>query len=189
MAKRLLDRILVVDIEATCWDGTVPPGETNDIIEIGVTELDVATTERSGRRGILVRPERSTVGAFCTELTTLTQADVEGGATFAEACATLRTEYRSHERVWASWGDYDRQQFERQCRDLGVPYPFGTRHVNVKTLFSLVHALPRELGMAGALAHLGRPLEGTHHRGVDDAWNIAGMLADLLGAGRSTDRK
>ncbi|WP_436775714.1 exonuclease domain-containing protein [Yinghuangia sp. YIM S09857] len=186
MAKRLLDRILVVDVEATCWDDGVPPGETSDIIEIGVTELDVATGERNRRRGILVRPERSSVSAFCTELTTLTQADVDGGTTFAQACAMLRSEYRSHERVWASWGEYDRQQFERQCRDLGTAYPFGTRHLNVKTLFSLVHALPRELGMAGALAQAGRPLEGTHHRGVDDAWNIAGMLADLLAAGRST---
>jgi inhibitor of KinA sporulation pathway (predicted exonuclease) len=26
----------------------------------------------------------------------------------------------------------------------------------------------------------GLPLEGTHHRGDDDAWNIAALLADLL---------
>lgn len=189
MAKRLLDRILVVDVEATCWDGDVPPGETNDIIEIGVTLLDVATATRTDKQGILVRPERSTVSAFCTELTTLTQKDVDGGISFADACALLRSEYRSHERVWASWGEYDRQQFERQCAALGVAYPFGTRHLNAKTLFSLAHALPRELGMAAALAHSGRPLEGTHHRGVDDAWNIAGMLGDLLGAGRGGDAR
>jgi hypothetical protein len=24
------------------------------------------------------------------------------------------------------------------------------------------------------------PLEGTHHRGADDAWNIAGVLCRLL---------
>ena len=26
----------------------------------------------------------------------------------------------------------------------------------------------------------GVPVEGTHHRGVDDAWNAAGLLASLL---------
>ncbi|NUU21038.1 MAG: exonuclease domain-containing protein [Streptomycetaceae bacterium] len=184
MAKRLLDKVLVVDVEATCWDGPAPPDETNDIIEIGVAVLDVASGERVDRAGILVRPERSRVSAFCTELTTLTQEDVDAGMPFADACALLRSEYRAHERVWASWGEYDRLQFERQCGDLGVPYPFGGRHLNAKTLYALAHALPREPGMAGALAHAGKPLEGTHHRGVDDAWNIAGLLGDLLGAAR-----
>lgn len=186
MAKRLLDRILVVDVEATCWDGAVPEGQTSDIIEIGLTVLDVPTATRLDRVGILVRPQRSAVSAFCTELTTLTQRDVDGGVAFAEACEVLRTEYRAHERVWASWGEYDRQMFERQCADLDVRYPFGSRHLNVKTLFALAHGLPRELGMAAGLAHAGRRLEGTHHRGVDDAWNIAGLLADLFGSVRGS---
>lgn len=180
MAKRLLDRILVVDIEATCWDGPAPDGQTNDIIEIGLTEVDVATRERVGRHGVLVRPQRSRVSAFCTELTTLTQQDVDAGLPFAEACALLREQHLSRQRVWASWGEYDRQQFERQCADLGVGYPFGPRHLNLKTLYSLVHGLPRELGMAAALEHAGLALDGTHHRGVDDAWNIAALAGGLL---------
>lgn len=34
--------------------------------------------------------------------------------------------------------------------------------------------------MAGALALLNIPLEGTHHRGVDDAKNIAKILNKVL---------
>ncbi len=175
-----LDRVVVIDVEATCWDGPVPAGMVSEIIEIGLCELDVATGERSARRGIMVRPERSTVSPFCTELTTITPEQAAAGVPFAEACATLRAEHRSRQRVWASWGEYDRNQFTRQCAASGVSYPFGTRHLNVKTLFSLVHGLDRELGMAGALRHAGHDLVGTHHRGVDDAWNIAGLLAALL---------
>ena len=37
-----------------------------------------------------------------------------------------------------------------------------------------------EVGMAQALEMLGFPLLGTHHRGDDDAWNIAAILAELL---------
>ncbi|WP_335338728.1 hypothetical protein [Flavobacterium covae] len=33
MAK-LLDKILVVDIEATCWEGKLPEGMISDIIEM-----------------------------------------------------------------------------------------------------------------------------------------------------------
>ena len=62
--------------------------------------LDLATLEREARHGIMVRPERSSVSPFCTELTTLTQDDVESGVGLAEACAHLRKKYRSRSRSW-----------------------------------------------------------------------------------------
>jgi inhibitor of KinA sporulation pathway (predicted exonuclease) len=179
------DTVLVVDIEATCWEGAIPPGEEPEIIEIGLCVLDVASGERREKTSLLVRPERSAVSPFCTQLTTLTQADVDAGLSFRDACALLKSRYTANDRIWASYGEYDRQQVERQCQSRGVPYPFGARHLNVKTLFALVHALPAEVGMAAALARQGLPLEGTHHRGADDAWNIAHLLAVLLGAGRA----
>ncbi len=36
------------------------------------------------------------------------------------------------------------------------------------------------MGLDGAYNRLGMPLEGTHHRGGDDAWNIAAVLCLLL---------
>ena len=182
---RKLDQILVVDVESTCWDGTPPDGEETEIIEIGICALDVESGRRVGRESILVRPVRSTVSAFCTGLTTLTQEQVDSGIPFQDACARLRYEYQSRERLWASWGDYDRRQFERQCQAFDIAYPFGQGHLNVKTLFAVVHALPHELGMDAALQRLGFPLEGTHHRADDDAWNIAAILSSLLLRSRS----
>jgi inhibitor of KinA sporulation pathway (predicted exonuclease) len=183
MAKRL-DLILVVDIESTCWEGDPPRGEENEIIEIGVCTLEVASGRRRDKRSILVRPERSRVSPFCTALTTLTQAQVDAGVSFKEACATLKGELKAQDRLWASYGDYDRRMFERQCLGTGVAFPFGPGHLNVKSLFAVVHALPREIGMAEALERTGAALEGTHHRGGDDAWNIASILARLLLAAR-----
>ena len=180
MAKRLLDQLLIVDIEATCWEGLPPTGQESEIIEIGICTLDIASGDRLQKQSILVRPERSTVSPFCTQLTTLTQEQVEQGISFAEACTLLKELYLSQQRVWASYGEYDRQQFERQCRSRALSYPFGPRHINIKVLFALLHALPREVGLAEAL-HIARlPLEGTHHRGDDDAWNIAALFGTLL---------
>jgi inhibitor of KinA sporulation pathway (predicted exonuclease) len=179
MARRL-DKIVVVDVEATCWDGAPPPGEEAEIIEIGVCLLDVGTGAREAKRSILVRPERSRVGDACTRLTTLTQEQVEGGIPFAQACAALAADYGTRERAWASYGDYDRRQFERQCASRAVRYPFGVTHLNIKHLCALALRLPREIGMDEALRRLGLPLEGTHHRAHDDAWNIAAILARLL---------
>jgi inhibitor of KinA sporulation pathway (predicted exonuclease) len=177
---RLLDEIVVIDVEATCWEGTPPAGEVREIIEVGICTVDVRTLARGERQSVLVRPERSRVSPFCTALTTLTPEQVAAGASFAEACALLVSRLSTRERAWASWGDFDRVLFDEQCRRAGVRSPFGTTHLNVKHLFSLAHGLPGELGMMEALRHAQMDHEGTHHRGGDDAWNIAGLLASLL---------
>jgi inhibitor of KinA sporulation pathway (predicted exonuclease) len=179
MAKKL-DQIIVVDVEATCWEGEPPPGDESEIIEIGVCSLDVATGQRLDKQSILVRPERSRVSEFCTKLTTLTQAEVENGIAFSEACDILKRQYKSKSRVWASYGDYDRRQFMQQCQSHNVDYPFGPTHINVKNLFAFAQRLREEVGMAKALALLNFSLEGVHHRAGDDAWNIARILAELL---------
>ncbi|MFD8824896.1 exonuclease domain-containing protein [Streptomyces sp. NPDC059605] len=189
------DLLNVIDIEATCWDGQPPPGAVSEIIEIGLTVVDLgaaagASPVRKGsrkpgipgriaRHRILVRPARSTVGDFCTELTGLTQAEVDTGVSFAEACRLLAAEHHAGSRPWASWGDYDRNQFTRQCRATGTRYPFGHRHTNAKIPFTAAHGLRKRPGMARALEIAGLPLEGRHHSGADDAWNIAALILDL----------
>ena len=183
--------LIVVDVEATCWEGQPPPGETGEIVEIGLTVVDLAARRRVSRHRMLVRPARSQVSGFCTELTGLTQAEVAGGVSFAEACQILVEEYDARGRPWASWGDYDRRQFERQCRAAAVPYPFGrpaeAGHTNAKAVFTKAYGLRKRPGMDGALRIAGLPLEGRHHSGGDDAWNIAALVLDLAERGAWVD--
>jgi len=183
MPKKL-DRILVVDVESTCWNGPPPDGEESEIIEIGLCLVNVSTLEREGKHSLLVRPERSTISQFCTDLTTLTPEMFEDAGCLQDATQKLRRDFASKDRLWASWGDYDRRQFERVCTASGVGYPFGISHLNVKSLFAVCHGLESELGLDHAYNHLGKTMEGTHHRGDDDAWNIAGLLCDLLASSR-----
>ncbi|MFF7331650.1 exonuclease domain-containing protein [Streptomyces sp. NPDC090306] len=166
----------VVDVEATCWAGPQPAGEVSEIIEIGLTVVDLTAGERVARHRILVRPARSRVSEFCTELTGLTQHEVDRGVTFAQACRLLAAEHRAGARPWASWGDYDRHQFTRQCRAAPAPYPFGRHHTNAKAVFTQAYGLRKRPGMAQALEMAGLRLEGRHHRGEDDAWNIAALV-------------
>jgi len=174
----------VIDVEATCWNGQPPPGSVSEIIEIGLTVVDVTARRRVSRHRVLVRPTRSTVSGFCTELTGLTQAEVNRGVTFAEACRILVEEHGAGERPWTSWGEYDRRQFVRQSRADAVAcpfgYPTGRTHTNAKAVFAAAHGLRRKPGMSQALQIAGLPLEGRHHRGEDDAWNIAALVLDLL---------
>ena len=180
MAKQL-DQIIVVDLEATCWDGPTPEGQAQDIIEIGLTLVDVQTFECSGKRSILVQPTRSTLSPFCTKLTGITPRMLQkDGIALDEACRILRKEYGSNKRLWASWGDFDRRQFVRECRERSIKYPFGPSHINVKSLHAILLGHTRAFGARAAVEGLGYTFEGNHHRGDDDAWNIAKVMAHIL---------
>lgn len=180
--KKKLDNIIVCDIEATCWEPK-PLSRSkefeSEIIEVGVCEFSLSRGVIS-KESIIIRPQYSKVSEFCTKLTTLTQKDVDTGVNFRKACETLENKYDSRNRIWASYGDYDRKQFERECRSKSIDYPFGPRHLNVKNLFALMFRLDQEVGMPEALNLLGLKLEGTHHRGMDDAANIAKILEVVL---------
>ena len=171
------NKIIIIDLEATCWNGKIPAGQVNEIIEIGISVLDTTTGAITQNKAILIQPERSKVSPFCTELTTITQELLDAeGISFQEACTKLREEYNPKEYTWASYGQYDLNMLKKQCKIRNVEYPMGTEHINVKTTFSEVKKLKKKVGMNGALKILNIPLEGTHHRGVDDAKNIAKIL-------------
>ena len=155
-----------------------PAGQVSEIIEIGICVVDLGARERVSRDRIMVRPARSAVSPFCTELTGITAAEAGAGVSFAEACELLRRRHYSDSRPWASWGDYDRKQFERQCVG-SLRYPFGSVHYNAKAVFAEAQGARRQ-GMAGALRTAGLPLEGRHHNGADDAWNIGALVLYLV---------
>lgn len=171
----LTDKILVVDLEATCWNGKIPAGESSEIIEIGISLLDINTGEISENKAILVKPIKSKVSDFCTQLTTITQDLLDReGIPLDEACKFLAKNYQQY--TWASYGAYDIKMMLQQCAMRKLKYPLSANHINVKELFCERKGLMKKVGMAGALGILGIPLEGTHHRGVDDAKNIAKIL-------------
>jgi inhibitor of KinA sporulation pathway (predicted exonuclease) len=182
MSKAIDPKVLVIDVEATCWEEPERPkfGEISEIIEIGITVVDFQKLTIGGTDSIIIRPQHSRVSKFCTKLTTLTQEIVDQGCSFEAAMAILRKNYNSEHRTMISWGDYDRKMFERNCLTYHEKYPFGPRHLNLKNAFTLLHGLDREPGMDAALDLLGMPLEGIHHRGSDDSRNIAKIFINTM---------
>ncbi|MCU0498751.1 MAG: exonuclease domain-containing protein [Anaerolineae bacterium] len=176
------DQIVVVDIEATCWENNIRPlGQVSEIIEIGVCLLHTETFDISQKRSIFVQPVISEISPFCTQLTTITpELITEQALPLVAACQILEEAYGSRERLWGSWGMYDRTMFETQCARMDVRYPFSKHHVNIKSLFAKYVNDHERVGMAQALQKIGLELIGTHHRGDDDAYNIARILAHTL---------
>lgn len=183
---------LVIDLEATCDDreegdgrGAVPPGEM-EIIEIGAVLADAATLEPVGDFQTFIQPVRHPLlTPFCTRLTSITQGDVSNAPSFRAAITDLARFIDGRDALFCSWGDYDRKQFEQDARYHHVELPFGGRHLNLKKRFTEQLGETKRYGMAGALERVGLPLLGTHHRGIDDARNIAKLLPWCLGAARA----
>ncbi len=176
---------VVIDVEATCDDGGRVPRNEMEIIEIGAVLVSGESHAPVDEFQSFVRPVRHPVlTPFCTGLTSITQADVEAAPGFPAVFERLARwiDARPAPHVFCSWGDYDRTQFEQDCRFHGIPYTLPQRHVNLKRAFSARLGTSRKFGMAGALAHAGLPLGGTHHRGIDDARNIARLLPFAVGA-------
>ncbi len=176
--------ILVVDLEATCADdGTIPP-ENMETIEIGACWIDTDGLVID-RFQSFVRPVLNPkLTGFCTSLTGIVQANVDTAPPFSAAAELLRqfTErYQALDSAWASWGAYDRKQFERDSARHGIAEPVALPHLNAKRLFAKAQRIGKEVGMAKACEMANLKLEGAHHRALDDALNIARLLPWVLG--------
>lgn len=177
---------LVIDLEATCDDQDRIPRDQSEIIEIGAVLVEQTSLKPVAELQTFVRPVRHPkLTPFCTRLTTITQAQVDAAPSFAAAVAQLRAFVQGRDALFCSWGNYDRNQLERDARRHGVALPLGRDHWNLKESFAraagLAGADGRRLGNVQALRLVGLRPEGTVHRGIDDARNIARLLPYCLG--------
>ena len=181
---KILRKINVIDIEATCWDNPEErKDQPNEAIEIGITEVDLSDLEINRSNSVYIIPRDSTISEFCTKLTGITPELITGeGITFSKATSILKTSFRIHNRHWISWGDYDRDQLRRDCDRNNLVYNkvFFKRHTNFKTVFAMLYGLPKELGVEAALTHVGLKFAGQLHSGKDDSFNIARLYVHTL---------
>lgn len=176
---------LIIDIEATCWSDRNQHRGESEIIEIGYALLSPDKTLVMNE-GLFVRPQRNPIlSEFCKTLTSIKQEDVESAPTFIDTMEILhqrvcaQTDSSIEDCLFVSWGDYDRNQFKRDCDFHRYPYPFG-EHFNIKNAFASKYNTGR-IGMDEALKFLNFKLMGTHHRGKDDALNISRIFLEYLG--------
>lgn len=175
------NKYLVIDVEATCSENNTVPRDKMEIIEIGAVIVDRESLEISDEFSTFVRPVRNPfLTEFCKKLTTITQEQVDNAPLFPEALRLLC------DRLWSdtgtlfcSWGNYDKNQFQQDCTHHNLAYPFGDHHLNLKTEFAAVQK-KRRCGVQRALKHVDLGFEGTPHRGIDDARNIARLLRYIV---------
>ncbi|HTI72666.1 MAG TPA: 3'-5' exonuclease [Candidatus Limnocylindria bacterium] len=169
--------LIVVDLEATCWkDGNLR--ERQEIIEIGAVRLSADTRQLGDSFSLLVRPTLEPVLTdFCKQLTGIRQEEVDSAESFPVVFERFLAWTGSGPYRLASWGGYDLKQLNLECTRHQTPPPgWFADHVNVKQAFARWKRI-QPCGMASALEFCQLPLDGRHHRGLDDAMNIAKMAA------------
>ena len=152
-----------------------------ETIEIGLVVIDLESLEIVDEFQRFVRPQINPILTdFCKKLTSIQQADVDGARTYQEVGEELRMfAGRYPNAAWVSWGDYDARQLERDagfagCRSMLAGLP----HFNAKKWHAGLY--DDRKGLKQTVESMALVWQGTYHRGIDDARNVASIVKQSL---------
>lgn len=187
--KQKHDKLLVFDLELTCWenkredgslDKTPPPGMENEIIEFGYVIIDLKTRTISKPESWLIKPKKSEISEFCTKLTGITQERMDKeGISFEKFRKIIST------RGWrqfpcTSWGYGDIIILREHCEKRKLDCPLSRSFFCCKTLFGTWTGRTKGWGVKNALKKLGLEFEGDQHAAGSDAYNTARILLESI---------
>jgi inhibitor of KinA sporulation pathway (predicted exonuclease) len=154
-----------------------------ETIEIGLVVIDLESLEIVDEFQRFVRPQIiPLLTEFCKKLTSIQQDDVDNAGTYTEVGQELGAFIsRYPDAAWASWGDYDARQLERDAGFAGCPSMLeGLPHFNARKWHAgLYDNQPK--GLKQTVESMGLNWKGTYHRGIDDARNVASIIKEMLG--------
>jgi 3'-5' exoribonuclease 1 len=178
---RSRDRLIVFDLEATCWEPEEP--DRVEVLEIGAVEIDPHSGEPVPMREFseIVRPtDTPALSDFCLSLIPIAQSEVDSAVTFAAVFARFTT-WLGPKRFWlGSWGPFDREMLDSECRRRRLAMPAGfAGHIDLRRQFARWKHT-RAPGLKAAMAAVGLPMVGTAHRALDDARNLGSLTRILV---------
>jgi inhibitor of KinA sporulation pathway (predicted exonuclease) len=174
-------RIVVVDVEATCWKKGIFSRQ-KETIEIGAVQLVLhhAPSEWPEFQ-TFVRPRRyPRLSSFCRELTGITQENVDAAPTFPEALRLFLDWLEPVERVvLATWSRYDLWQIDLDLEGHGLP-KLAIPVLDVKKLAARIVGTKSLERTARELVPDDRSIVASKHRAVADARRTARILDGLI---------
>ncbi|KAF1518666.1 ERI1 exoribonuclease 2, partial [Eudyptes sclateri] len=193
--------LIVVDFEATCWRDAGRRGP--EIIEFPAVLLNTSTGEIESEFHTYVQPqEHPILSEFCTELTGITQNQVDEGvplniclSQFLKWIQKIQKEKKiifssdipSHSTsearpcTFVTWTDWDLGvclQYECKRKQLRKPDILNS-WIDLKATYrAFYNRKPK--GLNGALQDLGMAFAGREHSGLDDSRNTARLAWRLI---------
>lgn len=177
---------VVIDFEATCDEHS--HHYPHEIIEFPAVLVNASDGSVVDEFHSFVRPTVNPyLTDFCKTLTSITQEQVNSAEIFPEVLRRMESWLRAHrlgkENRFAivTDGPWDMSRFlYMQCTTCDIPYPqWARRWVNIRKAFCNAYHVPK-CSVSTMLNILGLAFEGHPHSGIDDARNIARILAQLI---------
>ncbi|XP_061587216.1 ERI1 exoribonuclease 2 [Cololabis saira] len=202
ISNQIFSYLIVIDFESTCWKER---NNSQEIIEFPAVLLNTSTGEVESEFHAYVQPqEHPILSEFCTELTGITQDQVEAGlplhiclsrfnrwlqrlrlelgVVFPDKLQTYSAPLPSQKlSTFLTWSDWDLGvclQYECKRKQLHKPDVLNS-WIDLRSTYRLFYnRKPR--GLNGALQDLGIQFAGREHSGLDDARNTAGLAARMM---------
>lgn len=172
---------IVLDLEATCWQGNDMNRE-QEIIELAAHSVN-GYREWVDQFQRFIRPQHHPrLSAYCTELTGITQSQIDKAKKFETVFAEFQEWVEGHDgpMLICTWGAKDMPLIQAECLAHDVDCSWLPKSINLKSQYARMHHLIREVGLTRALEHTGIEFEGSHHRASDDAYNTARLFLHYL---------
>lgn len=174
---------IIFDLEATCVEND--RSFQNEVIEIGAVKLN-EKLELIGEFDEFVKPKLNPIlSDFCKNLTTINQELVDTAESFPDVLSNFKEWVMGEDGedyVLCSWGFYDKYQLMKDAalypdwseyeNGYSIDTEWLEKHISLKHQFAkFMNIKPCGMVKAARIANI--QLIGTHHRGIDDARNIA----------------
>ena len=167
---------IIYDLEATCWRGRAP--KHVEVIEIGAVKVN-ESLEIIDEFCAFIKPKlHPKISPFCTELTSITQRDVDGAPPFDEAVEDFEDWMAPNavRTVLMSWGEFDKRQLLNDGKLHDVDMPWLRYHACLQHHYSKWKGSKNQIGLKSALELEGLSYSGTQHRAIEDARNMARLF-------------
>ncbi|XP_061769526.1 ERI1 exoribonuclease 2 [Nerophis ophidion] len=203
LSNQVFSYLIVIDFESTCW--REKKNSSQEIIEFPAVLLNTSTGEIESEFHTYVQPqEHPILSTFCTELTGITQMQVEAGvplqiclSQFNRWLQKLRLEkgvvFPAHQQTSSSlppsqklcafltWSDWDLGVcLHYECKRKQIHKPDVVNSwIDLRSTYRIFYSR-KPKGLNGALQDLGIQFCGREHSGVDDARNTAHLAARMM---------
>ncbi|NWH64322.1 ERI2 exoribonuclease, partial [Geococcyx californianus] len=193
--------LIVIDFEATCWRDAGRRGP--EIIEFPAVLLNTSTGETESEFHTYVQPqEHPVLSEFCTELTGITQTQVDEGvplniclSQFLKWIQKIQKEKKiifgsdtprrstseANPCTFVTWTDWDLGvclHYECKRKQLRKPDILNS-WIDLKATYKAFYNR-KPKGLSGALQDLGIAFAGREHSGLDDSRNTARLAWRLM---------
>ena len=174
MNQQSSNLVLLTSIRTTCEHYSQSVGQ-KEIIEIGFGLVDKTTGQKYEPLSLFIK-SKANISKYCSDLTGITQKDIEEGVSFDEALFYFLENYEPKQySAWATYGNFTKDVLFNKLKSANSKWRPKASHINVQREFA-VSVMKSEIayGMKGALAHIG--LKDIDNKSCEDEILNLGIL-------------